>query len=207
MKLIPIFSVAVVIVAILSGCSGGGGRNQIAGRQCPATYAPIEMTKIPQKTWKKGENESSIPVGTYSYQSADLIYTEKGEKGAIVHIKDLPVGGVFKTSIYCVRNALNISEKNISFASNLASKIIAKTGGSPEVETKEISFRTLDRRLVSESKALEKTDSLEKAYEGKSTELFLIDALNNQTDYEVRSTFSDNTGSFILSVKFRRTLN
>lgn len=204
MKLFPILSLAALIVAFVSGCSGGG-RNQVAGRQCPAGHAPIEMKKIPQKTWNKGENESSIPPGTYTYQSADLVYTEKGDKGAIVHIKDLPVNGAFKTSIFCVRNGLNLSEKNISVASSLASKMIAKVGVAAEVEAKEISFKIADRRLVSESKALAKTDSLEKAYEGKSTELFMIDTFNNQTDYEVRSSFSDNTGSYVLSVKFKRT--
>jgi hypothetical protein len=204
MKFFPVLSLASLIIAMVSGCSGGG-RNQIAGRQCPANHAPIEMKKIPQKTWNKGENESSIPAGTYAYQSADLVYTEKGDKGAIVHIKDLPTSGGFKTSIFCVRNGLSLSEKNISVASSLASKISATLGEAVKVEAKEISFKVNEKRLVSDSRALPATDSLEKAYEGKSTELFMIDTLNTKTDYEVRSNFSDNTGSYVLSVKFKRT--
>ena len=205
MKLFPMLSLATLIVAFVSGCGGEGMRNQVAGRQCPANHAPIEMKKVPQKTWNKGENESSIPPGTYTYQSADLVYTEKGDKGAIVHMQDLPINGTFKTSIFCVRNGLNLSEKNISVASSLASKIIAKTGIAPEVEAKQISFKIVDRRLVSESQTFpDKTDSLEKAYEGKPTELFMINNYNNKIDYEVRSSFSDNTGSYVVSVKFKK---
>jgi|GEM_PF-6949608 len=203
MKLFPLFSLSLTVA--LAGCSGSG-RQTIAGSQCPANYAPINLkVNENQKLWKKGQNETSIPAGTYTYQRSDLIYTEKGDKGAIIHIQDLPDrGGTFKASVACVRNGLNLSAKNISLSVDVASKMIAKAGVATDVEGREISFKVTDKRLVPEGKAIAKPESLEKVYEGKSQDLYMISSLPNKIDYEIRSVFEDNNGKYVVVSKFKR---
>lgn len=199
-------SIQLVSLLVLVAACSSGGRQNIAGRQCPANYAPIASTVAEnQKTWRKGDNESGLPAGTYNYQRADLIYTEKGNKGAIVHVEDVPTkAGVFQTHFACVRNARNLEAKNISIATNIVSKIVTKTGAAAEVQAKELSFRVNDNRLVAESKAVDNPASLEKIYEGKAQDFYMLPIINNNVDYEVRSVFEDNTGKYVVSVKFKR---
>lgn len=203
MKSFQLFSVLVLLASAI-GCSNGG-RNNIAGRQCPENYVPIDLKfKADQKTWKKGDNESAIPVGTYAYQGSRLIYTEKGDKGAVVDIEDVgDKAGNFKTRVNCVRNGLNLTQKDLSAATNVVSKMIAAAGAPVDVEAKEISFRMNEKRLVTESKPVAKPASLEKAYTGKADDLFVIQTFS-KLDYEVRSVYSDNVGSYVVSVKFRK---
>jgi hypothetical protein len=200
MKLIQLVS----LVFLVAACSSGGRQN-IAGRQCPANWAPIPATAAEnQKLWKKGDNQE-LPPGTYNYQRADLVYTEKGDKGAIVQIEDVPTkAGVFQTHVSCVRNARSLAAKNISVATNIVSNIVAKAGAAADVQAKEISFRFNDGRLVAESKAVDKPASLEKVYEGKAQDFYMLPLINNNVDYEVRSVFEDNTGKYVVSVKFKR---
>ena len=205
MKLFQIFSLASLTLATLLACNSGG-RNVIAGRQCPADYNPVNWQADKQgKTWEKGQNEGSIPVGTYVYQRADLIFTQKGDKGAIVHVEDSNQRGVFKTFTNCVRNGQKVLEQNLGATVNVVSKIVSKADKTLDFEAKEMSFKVTDGRLVAASKAVtEKPTSLEKIYEGKSKLLYLLPKANNNVDYEVRSVYEDNVGTYVMSVTFKR---
>ncbi len=204
MKSFHVFAVLAFVTTVV-GCSGGG-RNNVPGRQCPLNYVPIDLNyKANQKTWKKGDNDSAIPAGSYAYQGSNLIYTEKGDKGLVVHIED--VGdrvAVFKARVNCVRNGINLTEKNLSLVANVASKMVAAAGAKLDVEARELSFKVVNRGLVAESKPVsEKPDSLEKAFGGKADELFVIQTVT-PVDYEVRSVYSDNNGSYVVAVRFKK---
>lgn len=206
MNRFQVFSLIVLGSFNLLACNSGS-RNVIAGRQCPANYDPLNLKAAEgqKKTWNKGQNQTSIPTGTYVYQRADLIFTQKGDKGAIVHIEDSPQRGVFKTFTNCVRNGIKLSENNLSASANAVSKIVSKADKTLEFEAKELSFKMVDQRLVASSKvATEKPTSLEKIYEGKSTQLYMFPNVNNNVDYEVRSIYEDNVGTYVMSVKFKR---
>jgi len=206
MKSFQLVSLSVVVGAmVLAGCSGGG-RARVAGRQCAANYKPFDMAalKPEQKLWKKGDNESVIPAGTYSFERADLVYTAKGDKGLVVHVQEVRArDGSFKPQVLCVRNSRKLDEAPVNVSTPLVSKIVSKANLAAEVEAKELLFKVVEGRLVAESKNLEKSDSVEKVYSGKAEDLVMIESAN-KVDYEIRSVYSDNNADYVVSVKFKK---
>jgi hypothetical protein len=71
------------------------------------------------------------------------------------------------------------------------------------VEVKELSFKIENGMMSAKSQNLEETDSLSKVYEGKGAEYYLIEN-ENKTDYEIRSTYSDDSGHYVLIARYRK---
>lgn len=202
MKLFPALILSSTVLALIA-CSGGGG-NRVAGIQCPVNHSLAVI--LGQKLWKKGDNQSSIPEGTYTYQRADMVFTEKGNDGVTIHVQDtLLKNGTFQASVYCMRNGLSLQGRTISAAAPVASKVVSKTG-STEALSKELSVSMVDGRLKAFSKELASAsapESLDKVYDGKADSYELIEH-PNKVDYELRSTYSDNSGDYVVSVRFTK---
>lgn len=194
-----VFSLVVLTATLWAGCSGSG-LNRVPGQQCPSDYNPIDLNpKANQKLWGKGDNKD-LPAGNYVYLGSDMIYKEKGDGGMVVHVKDDAQG---KASTLCVRNAGNLTERNLSGSTQLVSKIVSEAGKAPTVSGRQLSFRVVDRRLTAESKDLSADDdSFDKVYSAKADDFFMMQPQGNV--YEIRSKYSDNKADYSVSVKLQK---
>ena len=193
-----VLSLAVSFIA----CSGGG-RSRVAGRQCKANYTPVDMNVDGNL---KKSLATGLPEGKYKYVKGGLYYIDQNDFR--VMINDFPPaaeakGEVTTSSVYCVRNAVNMPEDLQTIESSIVG-VDVKVGGVLSADVKDFGFKITPKEglkavSVNLSGGREKTEKPEDIYSADG-EAFVIEL--SEEVYQIRSRVERSTATIYRFAEF-----
>ena len=205
MKSFLLLSLTLGLATITLACSGGGGRPQLSGTQCPENYKPVPTDLDPKKNKasKKLSISEQLPIGEYVYQGAVFFYTNADGLEVMAHDSRELNGKTFTTTVSCMRNRGKATDETAITIPGISHMKITQTGAEIEMRDYSLSFkqgRPIAKATVNESS---KPVSPEEAYRNVADEKFIVS--HPRDVYEIRSFANGVDGtSYSLRVSFKR---
>lgn len=211
MKLIQLIALALVLIPLISACSGRQG-NRISGKACPrGEYDPYphnkEVFSEPRFELRNLKEDVAFPEGTFIAEQAHLIYHDTVDN-VKVHVKETKTKKFtnekpdYKQTVVCVKGFRRGME--VSAQSNVITGISVNPGADIALDFKEFGFSKANRLQAKIDQASRKINETPKGFIDQfypESEMVLIKHKDvkdkNISYYDLRGESREDNGKII----------